>query len=164
MAVMTEVAEMNGRDSQVRPEDWLLLWCMEHTDADEDSIRRASGRSAAELDELRSSNPETLTEIRGLHRMGALLSISMLFELLRQRLAAMLAVATKPAELRSLLGSLRQLPGARELLRPAPSATGQVGPMAAELAQVEQLIGADSSLSRQQLRALERRMRKALGK
>ncbi|MCB1218779.1 hypothetical protein KDL44_15450 [bacterium] len=164
MTVMTDVMTLPGAETvaeQIRPEDWLLLWCLEHAELDEASVGRATGRTPEQLAELRDSNPAVLAEIRELHAFGSMLNVERLFELLRQRLAALIARATKPAELRSLLGSVRLLPGATLLLK---AGAKPVQPEAtAQLPQILQDV-VPGQLSRQQRRAMQRELGKALGK
>ena len=99
------------------PREWLLLWSMEHNGGIDEQWLADSGLSQAQAEALQARNVDLREEIRGMQSLGRLFTLESLFELLRQRVMQMLATAHKPAELRSLLGSLRQLPGAGGLLK-----------------------------------------------
>ena len=164
MTVMTDASAETSAQGQISPEHWMMLWCMEHSGSDPEAIRRAAGLSEAQLAELRSSHPQVCEEISSLHRLGSYLSLEMLFVLIRQKIARMLAVATKPSELRSLLGSVRQLPGAKELLQQGGRSVppGDEKGTDAHEGTAALLAQATDKLSRQQRRQLERKLRKAV--
>ncbi|MCB1187701.1 hypothetical protein KDL29_11100 [bacterium] len=92
-----------------RPLDWLMVYSLEMHNGLDDDWLKASGLDRASAERLLAQHPEYRQEARQLRGLGRLLTLEMLFELLRQRAMEMLAAATKPAELKSLLGTLSGL-------------------------------------------------------
>ncbi|MCB1220652.1 MAG: hypothetical protein H7A35_03685 [Planctomycetales bacterium] len=92
-----------------KPLEWLLVYSIEANGGIDDEWLKKGGMQRAEAEKLLKEDPRRREHIRGLLRIGRLFSLQMLFELLRQRATEMLAVVMKPAEIKSLLGTLRML-------------------------------------------------------
>ncbi|MCB1187778.1 hypothetical protein KDL29_11485 [bacterium] len=124
-----------GNEPLRDPLEWLLVYSIElNGGIDKDWIEK-SGLGRGQAESLLAANPEVRREVRQLQRIGRMFSLRMLFDLLRERAAQMLAAASKPAEIRSLLGTLsmlradeekRQLVSLRDaqLLQPAQNGNG----------------------------------------
>ena len=109
------------------PLEWLLVYSIERNGGIDDDWLAASGLTRSQAEKLLEEHPGYREEAQRLQGLGRLFTLEMLFGLLRERAAEMLARATRPAELRSLLGILKQLPleqgdcsGSRDLSK-APS-------------------------------------------
>ena len=98
-------------DRAGNPLDWLMIYSIEHSGGITDDWLKKSGLNRSAAQKLLNENPEMQKQARKLQRVGRLFNLEMMFALLRQRAAEMLAAATKPAEIRSLLGTLDTLRG-----------------------------------------------------
>ena len=92
-----------------KPLDWLLVYSIEHHGGLGESWLKASGLSQAKGQKLLEENPQYQREARQMKSLSRLFTLEMLFALLRERSMEMLAGATKPTELKSLLGILNSL-------------------------------------------------------
>ncbi|MCB1215929.1 hypothetical protein KDL44_00950 [bacterium] len=92
-----------------RPLDWLMIYTIEANGGITDDWLKRSRMERSEAQRLLNENPEARREVRQLLQLGRLMDLRMMFGLLLQRTSEMLAAATKPADVRSLTGTLQQL-------------------------------------------------------
>lgn len=96
-------------DRAGNPLDWLMIYSIEHSGGITDDWLKKSGLNRSAAQKLLNENPEMQKQARKLQRVGRLFNLEMMFALLRQRAAEMLAAATKATDLKSLLGTLNML-------------------------------------------------------
>ncbi|MEZ5339644.1 MAG: hypothetical protein R3F46_15450 [bacterium] len=92
-----------------RPLDWLMIYTIEANGGITDDWLKRSRMERSEAQRLLNENPGARREVRQLLQLGRLMDLRMMFGLLLQRTSEMLAAATKPADVRSLTGTLQQL-------------------------------------------------------
>lgn len=105
----TAAAAIKAAPAQHNPYEWLMIYSIEHNGGIDDAWLERSGMGRGQAESLLAANPEMRKEARSLIKIGRLFSLKMMFDLLRQRAAEMLAAATKATDLKSLLGTLNML-------------------------------------------------------
>ncbi len=104
----TGILDMLSPDER-RPLEWLLVYSLERNRGIDEAWLRQSGLNRQQAEKLLKDNEPVREQIRNLQRIGRLFTLEMLFELLKQRAAEMLARVTTPAEIKSILGTLKLL-------------------------------------------------------
>ena len=172
-------AELIATRQRLQATDRLLLWRIVQDGGVSDELLQLTGSSEEELRQFLESNAELYGEYRNLATAGQMLDLQDLYELARVKLSQMLADCARPAELRTLLGCLRLLPGSKALQAACERASAESERMIEEVASLPQADGqgqaqqtrvlceelqqqlAGTELNRQQRRSLERALRKA---
>ena len=149
-----------------RPMEWLLIYSIERNGGIDDAWLERSGLNRKQAESIQRLFPKYVQEARNLLRLGRLFSLDTLFELLRESAVEMLGKATRPADIKSLLGTLRGLEqrsgssGSSASGRSAAPGRPVAGPGGAPpLNELREQLAAEG-LSRQQRRKLERMLGK----